>query len=76
MGIVNNNNNSKDTDIETTTKKIKSKEGLNTMVANLNKTLDEKIVEDFDKPSSNDIGPIIMMNEEGGGDNKKKNPER
>ena len=73
MGIVNNNNNSKDTDIETTTKKIKSKEGLNTMVANLNKTLDEKIVEDFDKPSSNDIGPIIMMNEEGGGDNKKKN---
>ena len=73
MGIVNNNNNSKDTDIETTTKKIKSKEGLNTMVANLNKTLDEKIVEDFDKPSSNDIGPVIVMNEEGGGDNKKKN---
>ena len=72
MGIVNNN--SKDTDIETTsTKKLKSKEGLNTMVANLNKTLDEKIVEDFDKPSSNDLGPIAMMNEENNNEGKKKN---
>ena len=72
MGIVNNN--SKDTDIETTTtKKLKSKEGLNTMVANLNKTLDEKIVEDFDKPSSNDLGPIAMMNEENNNEGKMKN---
>ena len=74
MTMINNNNNSKDTDIETNPKKLKSKEGLNTMVANLNKTLDENLVEDFDKPSSNDFGGVSIM--PGSGDNnegKKKN---
>ena len=59
MGIIQNN--SKDTDIETTNKKLKSKDGLNTMVANINKTLDEKFVEDYGKASSNDTGPVSMM---------------
>ena len=68
-----NKNDSKDeinTDTEQNTRKIKSKEGLNTTIANLNKTLDTKLVEDFDdeeklKPSSNDIGPFKL-----GGDNE------
>ena len=56
-----NNFNSKDLEIETSTKKLKSKEGLNTMITNLNQTLDEKIVEDFDKPSSNDFDTINLI---------------
>ena len=73
IGIINNNNNnSKDTDIETNPKKLKSKEGLNTMVANLNKTLDEKIVEDFDKPSSNDFGGVSIIPGTGETNNAKK----
>ena len=44
------------------TKKVRSKDALNTIIANLNITLDEKLVIDFEneekmKPSSNDIGP-------------------
>ena len=58
MGVIKNN--SKDTDIETNTNKIKLKEGLNTTVANLNKTLDENILGDFDKPSSNEFGEVII----------------
>ena len=59
-----NNYNNKDLEIETSNKKLKSKEGLNTMVTNLNQTLDEIIVEDFDKPSSNDFGTFNLIKEE------------
>ena len=46
-------------------KKLRSKDALNTIVANLNITLDEKLVIDFEneekmKPSSNDIGPYKL----------------
>ena len=56
IGIINNFNNkdSKDIDIETSKKKLKYKEGLNTLVTNINQTLDENIVENFEKLPSND----------------------
>ena len=51
------NNLSKDEieDIKLKTKKEKSKEGLNTMVANLNKTIDENIVDFGDEEKNNKI---------------------
>ena len=56
------------------TKKIRSKDALNTIIANLNITLDEKLVIDFEneekmKPSSNDIGPY-KINYDGKVNNK------
>ena len=72
IGIIKNN--SKDTDIETNNNKMKMKEGLNTTVANLNKTLDENILGDFDKPSSNDFGEVNIN--PGIEDNSKKMKEK
>ena len=70
MGVINNN--SKDTDVDTN-KNYNSKEGFNTMVANF-KTLDQKIIEDLGKPSSNDIGPVSIQTEnENIKSGKKKN---
>ena len=60
IGIIKNYN-SKDIELETNNKKLKYKEGLNTMVTNLNQTLDENLVEDFEKPSSNDFSSINIM---------------
>lgn len=64
-----NNNNNKEgvdhPDFEFKSKKEKSKEGLNTMVTNLNKTIDENIVDfgddDKNKISSNDILFILEI---------------
>ena len=61
MRIVDNNNLSKDEieDIKLKTKKDKSKEGLNTMVANLNKTIDENIVDFGEDDKINKVLIII-----------------
>ena len=53
-------NYSKDIDIVTNTHNLKIKEGLNTTVTNLNKTIDEKLISDFEKPSSNDICEVTI----------------
>ena len=64
----NNNLSKDDPEFELRTKKEKSKEGLNTMVANLNKTIDENIVDFGDdekdklKISNNDIDSINLKN--------------
>ena len=65
LGLITNNNmtNSKDIEFETSSKRLKSKEGLNTLVANINKTIDEQIVADLDNQNSNDYGPIIDKSE-------------
>ena len=84
MRIVDNNNLSKDEieDIKLKTKKDKSKEGLNTMVANLNKTIDENIVDfgeddKINKIASNDCSPInIKSNLDGNNTNYNKNKNK
>ena len=67
-----NNKDGIDTDFEFKSKKEKSKEGLNTMVTNLNKTIDENIVDfgDEDKNRISSIeGPVNIKNKA----EKKKN---
>lgn len=76
MGVVYTNSNSKDLDIKVNNNKIITKDGLNTTIANLNKTLDDKIIQDFDKPASNEIGPVNIIPEENHKyhkDDKKRN---
>ena len=84
MRVIDNNNLSKDDieDIKLKTKKDKSKEGLNTMIATLNKTIDENIV-DFgeddkvNKVASNDCSPInIKSNLDGNNSNFNKNKNK
>jgi len=64
----NNNLSKDDPEFELRTKKEKSKEGLNTMVSNLNKTIDENIVDFGDeekdklKISNNDIDSVNLKN--------------
>ena len=64
-------------DFEFKSKKEKSKEGLNTMVTNLNKTIDENIVDfgddDKNKISSNDISPLHIKNNINITEKKKNN---
>ena len=84
MKVIDNNNLSKDEieDIKLKTKKDKSKEGLNTMVANLNKTIDENIVDfgeddKINKLASNDCSPInIKSNLDGNNTNYNKNKNK
>jgi len=84
MKVIDNNNLSKDEieDIKLKTKKDKSKEGLNTMVANLNKTIDENIVDfgeddKINKVASNDCSPInIKSNLDGNNTNYNKNKNK
>ena len=84
MKVIDNNNLSKDEieDIKLKTKKDKSKEGLNTMVANLNKTIDENIVDfgeddKINKVASNDCSPInIKSNLDGNNTHYNKNKNK
>ena len=73
----NNNKEGVDPDFEFKSKKEKSKEGLNTMVTNLNKTIDENIVDfgddDKNKISSNDISPLHIKNNINITEKKKNN---